>query len=143
MEIKQYSKLLYRRTFRPQRTLPDNPTWFSQIMGYGSDDTYGSYIATYKPKRELRLLNLSTMEFRRMIFRRLGELSKDSRALILLDPDEQYSGGTSNRRLHDFLKHAFERKYDGTYTMDAEADADCEGPSEVVLFQPRRLLVKK
>lgn len=140
MSTKTFRRLLYRRTFRSEAQLPEGIAWFSPIMGYGSDESYGPHIATHKPPKPLRLLDISTMHKRRQA----AQLVKNTKlAALLLDPDEQYSGGPANKQLHALLSQALKGRFDGTYTADADADDDCAGPTEVVLFRARATMAHK
>ena len=112
--------------------------WFALEPAYGSDDTYGPVVTTWRIRGELRLLDLSTLSHRSAISSRFG-LPPDA-----LDPDEQYSGGGANLRAHTLLLPALdELRLHGTYISDADADEACAGPSEVVLSSASLRLLRK
>lgn len=101
--------------------------WFALVPDYG--EYYGDVKRIYKPTRTLRLLDLSTMHDRMVIALELGEPIKS------LDPEDQYSAGTSTNYLMHSLLEPLLLKYnlDGTIIEDARADEECQGPTEVVL----------
>ena len=127
---------LYRRT---QPSFPTHTnrlpklSWFSLTPSYGS--CYGPIICTYKTKKtkKLRLLNLGSMEIRRRIVKKYPELS------MLLDPDEQYSGGRTNKKIHKKIMQHFHNQFDGTIIREidlSEKDRyDLEGVTEIVLWK--------
>ena len=56
----------------------------------------------------------------------------------MTDCDYQYSGGYENRGVHSALRSVIdEYGLDGTYIHEDEADDECWGPSEVVVFSDR------
>ena len=139
--------MLYRRSFRQASQVTvdtKHPVWFSQIACYGEEDSYGPIVSTYASERSLRLIPLHTMKLRR----ELSEYIKDNINFTLKDkhvrqdklekllhPDEQYSGGSSNKRLHNMLKKIFiSHGIDGTIIDDTKADEDCNGVTEIVLW---------
>ena len=102
--------------------------WFALSPGYGSDDTYGPIITTWKIEKNMKFLNISTMKNRRIIAKELDI------NIYKLDPNEQYSGGQGNIKIHEILMPIISKyKLNGTYINDEEADEDCEGPTEIVL----------
>ena len=72
--------------------------WFVLVPHYG--EYYGDVHRIFKPTRTLRrLLDLSTMDVRMVIAFELGEPIKS------LDPEDQYSAGTStNYLMHTLLE---------------------------------------
>ena len=54
--------------------------------------------------------------------------------VVQIEPDEQYSGGSGNLRVHQLLVPLLSAYgLDGTYINDLETDEECGGPTEVVL----------
>ena len=111
--------------------------WFSPESNYGSDDTYGPIMCTYIQSRNLNLLNLGSIDIRYKIERDLIKKHKNLTEFIRyhMDPDVQYSGGITNKILHEFLFENYSPEYDGTIIVDSEVDSEeLEGPTEVVLW---------
>tara|TARA_B110000914_G_C15407430_1_gene420148 strand:+ start:68 stop:502 length:435 start_codon:yes stop_codon:yes gene_type:complete len=138
----KYNAVLYRQTHLGKSTtvsqLP-NLSWFSPVYNYGQ--SYGPVITSYLPNKSLKLLNLGKMSVRLNIIKKYPDLKK------LLDPDEQYSGGKSNKKLHVKLRKYFQKKYAGTIIVDKlilEKDKYMlEGPSEVVLWGKLSNIIKR
>tara|TARA_B100000787_G_C16040690_1_gene226802 strand:- start:29 stop:472 length:444 start_codon:yes stop_codon:yes gene_type:complete len=128
-------RYLYKRSFNKltkKALLADEArdfNWFALTPGYGSDDYYGPIVSTWAIRAHpLKLLNLSTMQRREKIAHLLNI------SVVQIEPDEQYSGGSGNRRVHRLLAPLLNTYgLDGTYINDSEADEECEGPTEVVL----------
>lgn len=134
--------VLYRQTHfgvRNAVTHLNDITWFSPIANYG--DSYGPIVSTYTPKRALKVLNLGSMKTRKHLVSLFPRLS------TLLDPDEQYSGGKANTRIHKLLQKYFGNQCDGTIIIDndlKDEDRDMlEGPSEIVLWGNLAHKIKK
>lgn len=112
--------------------------WFAMTPGYGSDDTYGPIVTTWKLTRPLQLLNISTMRYRERLIKQYN--IPDS----ILDPDEQYSGGKGNIVAHRALEPILNSNgLDGTYISESEADEDCQGASEIVLTRKALKYIQK
>lgn len=112
--------------------------WFAMTPGYGSDDTYGPIVTTWRLTRPLRLLNISTMRHRRDL------IEKYDLPAHALDPDEQYSGEDGNMVAHVALEPVLrDIGLDGTYISEAEADEECEGASEIVLTRDALQYLRK
>lgn len=129
--------LLYKRSHKAINVLPTSGfVWFARELGYGSDDTYGPIISTWKARRALRLLNISR-ESDRDQFRDLGG--------DVVSCNTQYSGGADNERFHlMILPFLIANKLDGTYIDEREADEECAGATEVVLrMKTRGVLLDK
>jgi hypothetical protein len=127
--------LLYKRTFKALTALPTAGfSWFALTLGYGSDDTYGPVISTWRVQRQLRLLNISRTEDR-VALASYGDVSCNS----------QYSGGAGNEAFHRrILPLLAEHNLDGTFISESDADEECSGATEVVLrLRPNATLVKK
>lgn len=131
--------LLYKRSFKAVRVLPKKGfTWFALEHAYGSNDTYGPIISTWKVTRPLRLLQISTMRDRAQLAKRLHLPVSD------LTCDLQYAGGAHNKTFHERIAsflHA--QQYDGTYISEKDADEDCDGATEVVLHLSRGRPVRR
>ena len=126
--LKKDSKL-YRRGFKQPVKKATGWQWFANEKGYGSADTYGPIISTWVLGKSLRLLDISTSDARKLI---AGLLDIP---VHTIDCDEQYSGGAGNRQVHDRFKPLLIRlKLQGTIIREDDADSDCEGADEVVLF---------
>ena len=126
--LKKDSKL-YRRGFKQPVKKATGWQWFANEKGYGSADTYGPIISTWVLGKSLRLLDISTSDTRKLI---AGLLDIP---VHTIDCDEQYSGGAGNRQVHDRFKPLLIRlKLQGTIIREDDADSDCEGADEVVLF---------
>lgn len=125
-----------------RRSQPSCPThtnrlpklsWFSLTPDYGI--CYGPIICTYQTKntKKLKLLNLGRMELRQKLVKKYPELS------MLLDPDEQYSGGRANKIIHKKIMQHFHDQFDGTIIREndlIEKDKyDLEGVTEIVLWK--------
>lgn len=102
--------------------------WFALEPGYGSEESYGPVVTTWKLDTELRLLDISSMSKRRVISR-LYNIS-----LNLLDCNDQYSGGGGNTQVHlTLLPVIAMNNLDGTYINEKVSDDECDGPTEVVI----------
>lgn len=115
--------------------------WFTITKGYGSDDTYGSFIKKYKFKKTPRLLDIGNGEIRERIEHDILEKEPDSKILEYSDPDNQYSGGKPNEQYHLLVKKYFKDEYDGTIIDenrlkkgDRYSVEDLEGATEIVLW---------
>ena len=133
---------LYRQTHFGMRnavTHLNGITWFSPIANYG--ESYGPVVSTYTPKKALKMLDLGSMKTRKQLVSLFPKLS------VLLDPDEQYSGGKANTRIHKLLRKYFGNQCDGTIIVDndlKDEDRDMlEGPSEIVLWGTLTHKIKK
>jgi hypothetical protein len=126
--------LLYKQFIKPRKIADFE--WYSLIPGYG--ESYGPYITTYKTTKKLKLINLgkttSRVQLHNFIISTSNSEEDKKNITILIDPDEQYSGGQSNMKLHKLIK-----KYtdvDGTYINSSEVDDEyLEGATEIVLFK--------
>lgn len=131
----QRDTYLYKRSFRKisRRALREAEKqwhWFALTPGYGSDETYGPIVSTWRIKVDMRLLDISTSQKRRVLTRLYAISHED------LQCDQQYSGGSGNLDAHNALEPiVVDGALDGTYISDDVADDECSGPSEVVLHQ--------
>ena len=147
MKPELYNKWLYARSFGPlENTFGKREfMWFSQIRCYGSNNSYGKYLHKFKPTSPLKLIPLHTLEQRINL---VEDIMKDHKhgnninykvAQIAIDPNNQYSGGNANKRLHKLLKQLYSLQYDGTIIADACADETCAGPTEVVVWNLHKI----
>lgn len=131
--------VMYRRSKQPETTASlvrrDRFVWFAFETTYGVN-SYGPLLSKWTVDKPLRLLNIGSMDVRRAISVLYGIPIK---ALVC---DEQFSGGDANTRFHNTIAPILRGlRVHGTFISDETSDADCEGPSEVVLFpnQLRRM----
>lgn len=107
--------------------------WFALTIGYGSDDTYGPIITTWRLQRRVRLMNISTMNMRKQIVKYARSIGMQL-TIADMNCDDQYSGGSGNSDFHDKMKPLIDHLgYQGTYINADESDEDCEGATEIVL----------
>jgi len=111
--------------------------WFALEPNYGS--SYGPIHKSYRFKRNPKLLDIGDANIRTMIRETIEPYN--SSIVNLSDPDEQYSGGQSNKKYHELVKQFFGNLYDGTiineHSLKGNKDysvEDLEGPSEIVLW---------
>jgi hypothetical protein len=111
--------------------------WFSLKPAYGKE--YGDIQKRYRFKRPPRLLDIGNGSIRAEVVNRIRPYN--ARIVQYSDPDEQYSGGPSNKRYHELVKDYFESHYDGTIIQEDHlvgsneySEEDLEGPSEIVLW---------
>lgn len=111
--------------------------WFALRGDYGT--SYGDIRKKYRFKKAPRLLDIGDAEVRSRIVDTISPM--DPKIVGLSDPDEQYSGGASNRKYHELVKKYFGDSYDGTVIdekhlvgNDRYSVEDLEGPSEMVLW---------
>jgi len=120
--------------------------WFALTPNYGS--SYGEILKTYEFIKKPKLLDIGNGTVREKIEEFI--LPFESSILIYSDPDEQYSGGRSNKLYHELVKKYFVKDYDGTFINDLQLNPglkyskhDLEGPSEIVLWKDFRILLKE
>jgi hypothetical protein len=120
--------------------------WFALTKNYGT--SYGDLVQTYEFIQKPKLLDIGNGSIREKIEETI--LPYDSSILIYSDPDEQYSGGRSNKMYHELLKKYFEDSFDGTIIDENHLESgekfskeDLEGPSEIVLWKDFSLLLKE
>jgi hypothetical protein len=112
--------------------------WFSLLPNYG--ESYGNIHTKYRFIKQPKLLDIGNGDIRTMIRETIKPF--DSSIDLLSDPDEQYSGTSSNKKYHALVQQYFGDEYDGTIidehnlrgNKDYLAD-DLAGPSEVVLWK--------
>lgn len=123
-------KFLYKRFFNGHVKKPLDMVgtqWFSQLMGYGSNETYGPIIQTYAVTNVPRLLDLSQDSVRDAINKALAEP---------LDPDVMYGGGSGNKSAHKRIQKSFP-DFHGTIIDEGRTyNEDWQGATEVVLWAP-------
>ena len=120
--------------------------WFALTKNYGT--SYGNIIQAYEFVRVPKLLNIGDGFIREQIEKIIGP--KDPSILIYSDPDEQYSGGRSNKIYHELVRQYFGKDYDGTIidsqnlkASDKYSQEDLEGPSEIVLWKEFDTLLRE
>ena len=112
--------------------------WFSLSKHYGQE--YGSISKSYQFRKTPKLLDIGDANVRTMIRETIKPF--DPSIAKYSDPDEQYSGGPSNKKYHVIIQKYFGDTYDGTIidqnnlkgNMDYSAE-DLDGASEVVLWK--------
>lgn len=133
-----------------QKVIPLNEMtglqWFALTENYGS--SYGEILKTYEFIKKPKLLDIGNGNIREKIEEFI--LPYDSSILIYSDPDEQYSGGRSNKIYHELVKKYFEKEYDGTIIDESKLvpspkylKDDLEGPSEIVLWKDFNVLLRE
>jgi hypothetical protein len=125
-------KVMYRRSTHPETIASlvrrDRFVWLAFEPAYGVN-SYGPRLTTWTVQKPLRLLNIGSMDVRRAI-----SVLYDI-PIATLVCDEQYSGGEPNMRFHKTIAPILRSlRVHGTFISDTSSNADCEGPSEVVLF---------
>jgi len=126
-----FRNLLYRQAHTPleaskKQMHRENFVWFATIPNYGLN--YGDIHRRYRTTRPLRLLDISTMEMRKVIADELGV------SILRIHPNDQYSGDEGNLDVHKVLEPLLQTySLDGTIIEDCRTDELCEGPTEVVL----------
>lgn len=148
LPTKTIRRVLYRRTKTPpQKSVNYNSTvWFAYKKGYGSAETYGPFVSKWRPTRPLKLLDIGKESTREELARLLNpEWTEDEIRRAVhgggsFSCDEQYSGGSANRKFHAMIRPLVVDllHLHGTVIVDGRADEECRGPSEVVLYVPRR-----
>jgi len=123
------------------KTEPKNMSglqWFALEENYGSSygDIHKKYIFKIKPN----LLDIGDGNIRESIEETIEPLN--DKILFYSDPNEQYSGGESNRKYHNLVKTYFENEYDGTIINEKYlkpsnkySEEELDGPSEIVLWK--------
>jgi hypothetical protein len=120
--------------------------WFALTKNYGT--SYGNIVQAYEFIQKPKLLDIGNGEIREKIEQTI--LPHNSSILIYSDPDEQYSGGRSNKIYHELVKQYFGANYDGTIINEQKLEAsakyskeDLEGPSEIVLWKDFSTLLRE
>jgi len=140
---------IYKQYFKNVIPLSDMSglQWFALTENYGSSSSYGEIKKTYEFIQKPKLLDIGNGNIREKIEEFI--LPSDSSILIYSDPDEQYSGGKSNKIYHELVKKYFEKDYDGTIIDESRLIAskkysveDLDGPSEIVLWKDFDKLLK-
>ena len=139
--IMKQGSYLYKRSFKTvtkERMKRKQWQWFALKVGYGENDTYGPIVSTWQTRRDLKLLDISTMEQRRTIAFHAGI------SVTMLDPNYQYSGSAQNEKVHKLLQsYLKQHRYDGTIIDEDRANENCSGASEVVLSTTSALTLTK
>ena len=112
--------------------------WFALSKNYG--EVYGSISKSYRFRKTPKLLDIGDANVRTMIRETIEPF--DPSIAKYSDPNEQYSGGASNKKYHLLVQKYFGDTYDGTIideknlkgNRDYSAE-DLDGASEVVLWK--------
>ena len=126
-----------------EMAIKNRPQWFAYTPAYG--DSYGPVGIRYRIKGKLRLLDLGNGKVRDSIINNISRVGTDQDAAsikFLCDPNNQFSSGVENRKLHDLLSKYYKKSHDGT-RIDADklkdgqlySAEDMDGPSEVVIWK--------
>ena len=144
----EVGSIIYKQFY--QKAIPlvemNGLQWFALTENYGS--SYGEIIKTYEFIKKPTLLDIGNGTMREKIEEII--LPMDSSILIYSEPDEQYSGGRSNKMYHELVKKFLGNHYDGTIINELQLKAgskyskqDLEGPSEIVLWKDFGILLKE
>ena len=112
--------------------------WFALSKNYG--EVYGSISKSYRFMKNPKLLDIGDANVRTMIRETVEPF--DPSIAKYSDPNEQYSGGPTNKKYHLLVQKYFGDTYDGTIidennlkgNVDYSAE-DLDGASEVVLWK--------
>lgn len=120
--------------------------WFALNEKYG--ESYGNIHKKYKFIKEPNLLDIGDGNVREMIENFIQ--NSDANILIYSNPDEQYSGGKSNKIYHNILHKYFGKNYDGTIINENKLNSsnkysiqDLAGPSEIVIWKDYSTLLQE
>jgi hypothetical protein len=120
--------------------------WFALNEKYG--ESYGNIHKKYKFIKEPKLLDIGDGNVREMIENFIK--NSDANILIYSNPDEQYSGGKSNKIYHNILHKYFGKNYDGTIINENKLNSsnkysiqDLAGPSEIVIWKDYSTLLQE
>jgi hypothetical protein len=142
------NSIIYKQFYK--KVIPLNEMsglqWFALTENYGT--SYGDLVQSYEFIQKPKLLDIGNGSIRKKIEETI--LPYDSSILIYSDPDEQYSGGRSNKMYHELLKKYFGDSFDGTIIDENHLESgekyskeDLEGPSEIVLWKDFSLLLRE
>jgi len=74
----------------------------------------------------------------------------DPNILKYLDPNQQYSGGPSNKKYHEIVQNVFGHEYNGTIIDETQLNGnykytieDLDGPSEIVIWNDHNNLLEE
>jgi len=120
--------------------------WFALMENYGT--SYGERIQKYEFIKKPKLLDIGNGDIREQIEKVIFPI--ETSILIYSEPDEQYSGGRSNKMYHELVKKYFGDSFDGTiidenHLISGEkySKEDLEGPSEIVLWKDFSVLLRE
>jgi hypothetical protein len=139
--------IIYKK-FKKYKSLDEmnNLQWFALTNDYGT--VYGDITKKYNFKKDPKLLDIGDGKVREMIEEVIEP--HDSKIIQYSDPDEQYSGGPSNKRYHNLVQTYFGDEYDGTIIDSAHLKGSSkypedllEGPTEIVLWKDFPLLLEE
>lgn len=135
--------ILYKRSFNKININDFENTfqWYSLEPGYGID-SYGPIVNMYHLDKKTKLLDIGKIHNRKLIIKLFNKKYPNSNLdpIEILDPNEQYSGGQSNKKAHELIKSIIGNNFDGTIIEESTVDdTELEGPTEVVLWNFQNL----
>ena len=135
--------ILYKRSFNKININDFENTfqWYSLEPGYGID-SYGPIVNMYHLDKKTKLLDIGKIHNRKLIIKLFNKKYPNSNLdpIEILDPNEQYSGGQSNKKAHELIKSIIGNNFDGTIIKESTVDdPELEGPTEVVLWHFQNL----
>ena len=147
MEMEKNS-IIYKQFYK--RVVPLNEMtglqWFALTKNYGT--SYGDIVQAYEFIQKPKLLDIGNGFIREKIEETI--VPYDSSILIYSEPDEQYSGGRSNKIYHELVKKYYFDSFDGTIIDEKHLESDnkyskedMEGPSEIVLWKDFSVLLRE
>ena len=111
--------------------------WFALSKAYGTE--YGFVNTIFKVKKQPRLIDIGNADIRVDIENKIKP--ENPNITIYSDPDEQYSGISSNQKYHNLVKKYYSDIYDGTIIDSTQLHgnekypvSELDGPSEIVLW---------
>lgn len=132
--------LLYKQTYYPKTSFNDLE-WFALEPNYGN--SYGTIVNIYHINKSVKLLDIGKNKHRNLLIKLSLKKYPDIDAEYILDPNEQYSGSTSNKTAHVLIKKLIGDYYDGTTIQETNCDPENEGSTEVVLWNFDKLIKYK
>lgn len=128
--------ILYKKSFVFKDISDFNDfVWFSLQPNYS--DSYGNILSIYYLHDKVKLLDIGKANNRGILLELFKKKYPNSNLnpLNILDPDEQYSGGSGNKKAHQLIKNIIGDYFDGTIINDSYSDNELKGPTEVVLWK--------
>lgn len=125
--------VLYKQKKEKKFELRNKFEWFSQIKNYGSIESYGPFIDTYKLIKNMVFFNLGKKNAREFLMQNNYNLVNLSDQDIC---DEQISGYESNLKFHNNIEDLLNKHgFNGTFVQEQDDSLDC-GVTEIV-FSPQ------
>jgi hypothetical protein len=96
----------------------------------------------YHLDKKTKLFDIGKINNRKLIIKLFNEKYPNSNLdpIEILDPNEQYSGGQSNKKAHELIKNIIGNNFDETIIQESTVDdTELEGPTEVVLWNFQNL----